>query len=81
MVEAKPSPSRVIDRRARKLAVEFSTLAAKEKDPERRRDFRELAKLHWNDAYGRRLRYWHPTSRGASVSKSLTADSPGPTTP
>jgi hypothetical protein len=72
MVEAKPSlpsspppPPRVIDQRARKLAVEFSALAAKEKDPERRQDFRELAKLHWNDAYGRRRRYWHPTGRGS----------------
>jgi hypothetical protein len=71
MVEAKPSlasPSpRVIDQRARKLAVEFSTMAAKEKDPERRRDFRELAKLHWNDAYGRRRRYWHSTGTGTAT--------------
>jgi len=71
MVEAKPSRSpplsRVINHRARKLAVEFSTLAAKEKDPERRRDLRELAKLHWNDAYGRRRRYWHATTAGASA--------------
>jgi len=71
MVEAKPSlasPSpRVIDQRARKLAVEFSTLAAKEKDLERRRDFRELAKLHWNDAYGRRRRYWQSTARAATA--------------
>jgi hypothetical protein len=71
MVKADPSlplppSSLVIDHRARKLAVEFSTLAAKEKDPERRQDFRELAKLHWNDAYGRRRRYWHPTGRGVS---------------
>jgi hypothetical protein len=68
MAEAKPSrsppPSRVIDRRARKLAVEFSILAAKEEDPDRRRDFQELAKLHWNDAYGRRRRYWYATGRG-----------------
>jgi len=76
MVEAKPSlPSppppapRVIDLRARKLAVEFSTLAAKEIDPERRRDFRELAKLHWKDAYGRPRRYWHPAGRGDGSDK------------
>jgi hypothetical protein len=73
MAEAKPSllspppPARVIDQRARKLAVEFSTLAAKEKDPERRRDFRELAKLHWNDAYGRRRRHWHPIGAEAHI--------------
>jgi hypothetical protein len=72
MVEAKPSlispPPGVIDQRARKLAVEFSTLAAKEKDPERKRDFRELAKLHWNDAYGRRKRYWHcPPGTGTAT--------------
>ena len=70
MTEAKPGLlslpplARVIDQRARKLAVEFSSLAAKEKDPERRRDFRELAKLHWNDAYGPRRRYFY---RGGSA--------------
>ena len=45
--------------------MEFSTLAAKEKDPERRRDFRELAKLR--DAYGRRRRHWHPIGAGAHI--------------
>lgn len=69
-----PPPPRIIDQRARKLAVEFSSLAAREKDPERRQDLRDLAKLHWNDAYGRRPRYWHPTGRSAHRGSELAED-------
>jgi hypothetical protein len=54
-------------------AVEFSSLAAREKDPERRQDLRDLAKLHWNDAYGRRRRYWYATDRGGLRFRSRVA--------
>jgi hypothetical protein len=64
-------PPPPFDQRARKLAVEFSSLAAREKDPERRQDLRDLAKLHWNDAYGRRPCYWHPTGRRAHRGSEL----------
>jgi hypothetical protein len=56
MVKAKesiPRTPRVIDQLARALALETAAAAAVEKDPERRRDLEELAKLYWDDAYGR----------------------------